>query len=62
MTEAISFEANGCMESCKCDQEFWTYPQQNKGQVTNLIINQTMLKKTLMRSKSEMYGHRRPFW
>jgi cbb3-type cytochrome oxidase subunit 1 len=45
MTEAMSFGANGCCESCQCDQEFWTYHQQNKGRITNLIINQTKMTK-----------------
>ena len=45
MTEPISFGANGCSESCKCDQEFWTYSQQNKGRDNNLIINQTKMTK-----------------
>ena len=43
MTEAISFGANGCIESCKCNRKIWIYPQQNKGQITNLIINQTKM-------------------
>jgi hypothetical protein len=43
MTEAIAFGANCHIESCQCDQEFLTYPQQNKGQVTNLILNKTKM-------------------
>jgi hypothetical protein len=45
MTEPISFGANGCSESCKCNQKFWIYPQQNKGRDKNLIIKQTKMTK-----------------
>ena len=43
MTEAISFGANGYIEKYRCDRKIWIYPQQNKGQITNLIINQTKM-------------------
>jgi hypothetical protein len=45
MIETVSFGANGCIESCRCDQEFWIYPKQNKGRITTLIINQTKMTK-----------------
>ena len=45
MTKPISFGANGCIESCKCNLKFWIYHQQNKGQDKNLIINQTKMTK-----------------
>jgi hypothetical protein len=45
MTEPISFGANVNSRRCRCDQKFWTYPQQNKGRITNLIINQTKMTK-----------------
>jgi hypothetical protein len=44
MTEALSFGANGCIESCKCDKKFWIYHQQDKGRNKNLI-NQTKMTK-----------------
>jgi hypothetical protein len=36
MTEALSFGANGCGVSYQCNQEFLTYPQQNKGRDKSL--------------------------
>ena len=43
MTEPISFGANGYNEKYRCDRKIWIYPQQNKGRITNLIINQTKM-------------------
>ena len=57
MTEALSFGANGCGVSYQCNQEFWTYHQQNKGRDKNLIINKDImnLKKFSWR-KSALVG------
>ena len=43
MTGAFGAKVNS--KRCRCDQEFWTYPQQNKGRDKNLIINQTKMTK-----------------
>lgn len=45
MTEPISFGANGYNEKYRCDRKIWIYPQENKGRITNLIINQTKMTK-----------------
>lgn len=47
MTEPISFGANGYCEKYRCDQNFWIYPQENKGRVIDEYEKIKMLKKLI---------------